>query len=463
MRIRFCVLAVLAALSVGVTAWTHGVVYAQREAVVVEQRVIRGDPALAEGVFLEMRTGMDRHLFWETRITVGTEVSYDTDYTFSPNERRNTSFRSPQKGLRLDVMGNSGPTDQEWETEDKYGMQKPYNDVASRCPAGVRNYTETVYLRDYYEVYPLYLQNAIFELLPASFGENVVVIDAEEDQVSQLQSLMRAYFPIPVSGDAVLEINMDKNADGEISAYGSDVLCPFEVYSVLREEGIYFVFSSVAGETPLDTSRFPLGYGVYFLPVNVTLVRTAGQQRVVSVSFGEPVCICPVDAAVEYAWLCGGETGDLYLFTQLADCLTMTVVNQDSGCVQVLPLLEKMGEDDRLADVRLQEDHLLVRTWQDRFRVAETAGGTCRATLEGSFRFFQEEGASLDLSETVMDYAGERLAVVGADLGEKTVCYLALYGEEGLTYLGEYTLSQNREIDCRLEEDAPLTVRLPGS
>ena len=41
MRIRFCILAVLAALSVGLTVWSHGAIYAQREAVDAEQVVLQ--------------------------------------------------------------------------------------------------------------------------------------------------------------------------------------------------------------------------------------------------------------------------------------------------------------------------------------------------------------------------------------------------------------------------------------
>ena len=93
MRIRFCILAVLAALSVGVTAWAHGAVYARREAVTAERQVLAGDPARAEGVTLEVRTTLDRHLFWETEITAGAETVSDTAYTFSYRERLPESLR----------------------------------------------------------------------------------------------------------------------------------------------------------------------------------------------------------------------------------------------------------------------------------------------------------------------------------------------------------------------------------
>ena len=460
MRIRFCILAVLAALSVGLAVWAHGTVYAQREAVEVEQVVLRGDAARAEGVSLEMRTAMDRHLFWETEITAGPEITYHTDYTYSAEARRSTLSYGSQ-GLWVDVMGSSGVTNEDWETEDQYGIQKPYNDVASRCPAGTENYTETVRLRDYYEVFPLYVQNDFFDLLPASLEDNRFVIEGEPDAPElQLQALLRAYFPIPVPEDTTLEIVVDKNENGEIRGYGGDALWLFDTYSVVREGGVYFVLSFVPGERPLNTSQFPLGYGVYFLPVELTPTETVDHQEASTIHFGDPVRVCPVDPAVEYAYLYGEEEGAMYLFTQQQGTLSLTVLDETGAAVQTFPVLEDL-EEDRLSSVRFREGYLLAESIRDRFRVVETAGGTCRAALEGSLRtVWEEETLSPGYGEPALDYNGERLAYVN-ELSEGCACFLALYGPEGLEYLGTYALSLGREVDCYLENDTPLTVRLP--
>lgn len=459
MRIRFCILAVLAALSVGLAVWAHGTVYAQREAVTAEQVVLQGDPAMVEGVSLEMQTAMDRHLFWETEITAGPEITCDTDYTYSAQERRSSSLHGSW-GLRVDVMGDSGPT-REGDTEDLRGMEKPYNDVASRCPAGTENYTETVRLRDYYEVFPLYVQNDFFDLLPASLEDNRFVIEGEPDTPElQLQALLRAYFPIPVPEDATLEIVVDKNENGEISGYGGDALWLFDTCSVVREGGVYFVLSSVPGERPMNTSQFPLGYGVYFLPVELTPTETVDHQEASTIHFGDPVRVCPVDPAVEYAYLYGEEEGAMYLFTQQQGTLSLTVLDETGAAVQTFPVLEDL-EEDRLSSVRFREGYLLAESIRDRFRVVETAGGTCRAALEGSLRaVWEEETLSPGYGEPALDYDGVRLAYVG-EMSEGCACFLALYGPEGLEYLGTYALSLGREVDCYLENDTPLTVRLP--
>ena len=461
MRIRFCILAVLAAMAVGGTVWTHGALYAQREAVGAEQVVLRGDAARAEGVSLEMRTSMDQHLFWETEITVGPEITYHTDYTYSAEARRSTLSYGSQ-GLWVDVMGNSGVTNEDWETEDQYGMQKPYNDVASRCPAGTTDYTEVVRLRDYYEVFPLYVLNSFYELLPASLEANRFVIGGELDTPElEVQSLLREYFPIPVPEDTMLEIRVDKDEKGDVTGYGGGALQPFDTWSVVREGGVYFLFSSVPGEPPLDTSLFPLGYGVYFLPVELTDTKTVDNYDASTIHFRDPVRVCPVDPAVEYAYLCGGEEGAMYLFTQQDGTLTLTVLDETGTTVQTLPVLEDLTEDDRMTDAWLREDFLVVDTVSDRFRVVETAGQTCRAALEGSLSAIWEEKA-LDprYYEPTLDYDGERLAFAG-ELGGNCACFLALYGPEGLEYLGSYYLSLDRELDCYLENDTPLTVRLP--
>lgn len=462
MRTRFCILAVLAALAVGLTVCSHRAIYAQREEVAVEQVVLQGDPARAEGVCLDLQTTLEWHLFWQTHVVAGPEIQYDTAYTYSATERRPTRESEPD-GLQVDVMGDNGITDPSREQEDQYGMQKPYNDVAARCPAGTEEYTETVRLRDYYEVYPLYVQGSFSELLPSSLEINRFVIEGEADAPEQqLQELLRAYFPIPVSEDATLKIHVDKDATGEIRSFGGSGWWAFDTYSVVREGGVYFIFSPTVDEKHLDTSLFPLGYGVYFLPVELTLTETVDGYEAASPGFGDPVRVCPVDPAVEYAYLCGEEEGDLYLFTQQEGTLTLTVLDESGAAVQVLPVLEGMEEDDRLNHVRLRQGFLLAETRTDRFRVVETAGQTCRATLEGSFReLWREETLDPVYYDPVLDYDGERLALAGQS-GHGLTSFLALYGEAGLEYLGTYFLSHDGELDHYYwEEDLVQSVRLP--
>ena len=150
----------------------------------------------------------------------------------------------------------------------------------------------------------------------------------------------------------------------------------------------------------------------------------------------------------------------MYLFIQQDGTLTLTVLDE-TGAVQTLPVLEGMEENDRMVDVWLREDFLVIDTVSDRFRVVETAGQTCRAALEGSLSAIWEE-KDLDprYYEPTLDYDGERLAFAG-ELGRNCACFLALYGPEGLEYLGTYALSLDGELDCYLENDTPLTVRLP--
>lgn len=460
MRIRFCILAVLAALSVGVTAWAHGAVYARREAVTAERQVLEGDPARAEGVTLEVRTTLDRHLFWETEITAGAETVSDTAYTFSYRERLPESLRQPD-GIYLDIWGNFGPTDRDDEVEDQAGMEKPFNDVASRCPAGTTDYTETVHLRDYYETYPLFLQDSIVDLLPAAESYSFVIEEGAEWPEQQLQELMRTYFPIPVPEDALLTISIGKDAKGNVQSCGSagfEQLPDLTTFSVVREGGVYFLLSGSQGETPLDTSLFPLGYGVYFLPVELESAGEDYGKDTYVVRLGDPVRVCPVDpAAAAQVSLWGGEEGELFLFSRQEGTLTLTVLDGTGAVLADFPVLE--GAETGPDRVWIREDYLVVKAG-DRFRVVETADQTFRPDLEGSFRQLQEAGLDFTYGEPTMDYDGERLALAG-QIGWSCASFLALYGGDGLEYLGTYTLSQDRENSCWMEETDPLTVRLP--
>lgn len=121
------------------------------------------------------------------------------------------------------------------------------------------------------------------------------------------------------------------------------------------------------------------------------------------------------------------------------------------------PVLE--GAETGPDRVWIREDYLVVKAG-DRFRVVETADQTFRPDLEGSFRQLQEAGLDFTYGEPTMDYDGERLALAG-QIGWSCASFLALYGGDGLEYLGTYTLSQDRENSCWMEETDPLTVRLP--
>ena len=156
----------------------------------------------------------------------------------------------------------------------------------------------------------------------------------------------------------------------------------------------------------------------------------------------------------------------MYLFTQREEALDMTVLDDGGAPIQTLRVLEGGPEDPGemrrwLDTVWIREGYLVAVTVDDRFRVVET-DGTCRATLEGSLRPMWNTGSNVGLlNESSLDYDGACLAVVGAIPQERTACCLALYGEEGLAYLGTYTLNLSQEADCQLEDEDPLTVRLP--
>lgn len=465
MRIRVCILAALAALAVGLTVWAHGSVYAQRDAVEVEQAVLRGDPAQAEGVALELRTSWGQYLVWNTHITVGEALQLRTDYTYGPSAYLDYQGTDTPGELYVDVIGFDGPTEQENEVEDQRGMQKPFNDVASRCPAGTEEHTETVHLRDYYEVYPLYVPGGVFDLIPASMQSSRYVLYEEEPELL-LQELLREHFPIPVPEEATLTITIGKNAEGRITRTGCDYngLQFFDTCSVVREGGVYFLFSSSRGGEPLDTSLFPQGYGVYFLPVELIPTKTTDGYDADTIRFGDPVRVCPVEAAVDYADLCGGEEGPMYLFTRRDDTLTLTVLDEAGAPGQTLTVLEDLGEDGWIGNVCLREDFLLVCLKDDRFRVVETGGVACEAALEGTFRdLWTEDRLRFSLyGDAPLDYDGQRLAV-GGELDFQCGCFLALYGPEGLEYLGTYdAVSLQGGPGCsNLYSGVPVTVRLP--
>ena len=91
MRFRIASIFIAAALvlSCGVLAAGHVSLYAQREAVTLEETTLLGDVSAVEGVQVEIHTQLINQLFWDTQYTAGTQPVIHTDYTHYWSEQPN--------------------------------------------------------------------------------------------------------------------------------------------------------------------------------------------------------------------------------------------------------------------------------------------------------------------------------------------------------------------------------------
>jgi hypothetical protein len=133
-----------------------------KDAVALQETVLFGDKSEAEGIVIDCNTTLNYYLFWNTRFIVGETPDIHTDFTFFRIQRQE-DWPETVGGVQFDVVGVNSSLNtldvfslgsEELSNEGRYGLAKMFLDVASRTPAG-EDHKETVYLKDYYEYYPI--------------------------------------------------------------------------------------------------------------------------------------------------------------------------------------------------------------------------------------------------------------------------------------------------------------------
>ena len=485
MRFRLASIFIAAALllSCGVLAAGHCALYARRDAVSLEESTLLGDVSAAEGARVDIHTQLMNRLFWDTQYTAGMQPTIRTHYTHYWNEQPVT-WDWEGEALRADFTGAAGPTSWEWEEEeDQYGMQKPYNDVASRCPAGAENYTERVYLRDYYEYFPIYVSTA--DILPEGGS---YYLDGSKSVEMMMQDFLRSQFRFPVPEDLWWEISIGKDADGSVSSIGTgetndDYWTRFMTASVRTETGLFFTLSpdKRADGTAPDFSHCTVERGLYFLPITLTpyegeqpdLVYITGNNKgiqLISLDAEHFRTVCPIDADADWVSLYGSEDGNwIYLLTQQQEDCTLTVLCTDTGEVtsRVTLFTPEDPQTQYLSQTYLQEGYLISTLSDGQFAlVTVDDAGQAEIALTGDFSPVQAKECYLD--HPVFDYDGQRLAFGEfAQYFNGCSFFLGVVSSDGIDYLGKYFHNQDTEskdLDrCAPVEQAPLEVHLPDN
>ena len=476
MRFRIASIFIAAALvlSCGVLAAGHVSLYAQREAVTLEETTLLGDVSAVEGVQVEIHTQLINQLFWDTQYTAGTQPVIHTDYTHYWSEQPN--YREWDRDvLRADFCGSMGVTSPEWEEVDQFGMQKPFNDVASRCPAGTENYTERVRLRDYYEYFPIYVSTV--DILPDGGS---YYLDGSESVEMMMQDFLRSQFRFPVPEDLWVEFTVGKDASGAVTMLGTGSVDDYNweslgISTVRTEAGLFFTLSPdmrADGTTP-DFSHCTVERGLYFLPI--TLTPYEGEDfsdtenlLTVSLDMEHFQTVCPIDADADRVSLYQSNDGNwLYLLSQQRGEATLTVLSADTGEItsQVTLFTLEDRETQALSRTYLQEGYLIATRSDGAFALVTVDGaGQAEISLAGDFSPAQALECYMDTP--VFDYDGERLAF--ADLAQQfNGCsfFLGVVSAQGMEYLGKYLHNQDldgiRFNSCSPVENDPLAVRLP--
>lgn len=449
-------LVVLAVCGLGMGA---GMIGATADDVVITEQVVAGDPAAAEGVRVQMRADCTSHLHWDTHYAVGAPDGTYTDFTFS---RQGIQTNEEAYGnIEFYWIGNSsysGAYDlsgEDGEENAPFGV-KLFRAVAENTAPGSMH-TEVLYVRDYYEYFPLDV-HCYF---------SGTMSNATEKKIADA---MKAFFRIPVPEDCRVNVTVKKETDGSIyemsmENFEDTGLSLWTSSAVLN--GVCYFTVNMAGDNggSVDTRDIPGGPGVYCL--------TYGTEDIgLETAF-------PLDpAAMVYDLHLSADARRLLLTTVEDNTYYLTVIDlQTMTELQKLPVLAD-AESNGYWCAHYEDDFFAMQFYSEplqQFVVISTPEtGDYAIALQGSID--ANDGVWNEYQPSVaMDFDGETLVIAapwlyGIERDYQTKGFaLSVYDASGLLYAGNYSnsLMDNAPVvdlfnlSCDFRSADPLTVTIP--
>ena len=245
MRKSLGVFTVLLLLLVSMTAVSFAEVNQSGTEIEIEEEILYGDKTVAEGLTLQIPVSVNGRMFWDTEYVVGDDPAARTDFRFYQDSHYEYGAYSGD-GFSLEMYSGGGSStsgSMDLETQAPYGMADAFIDVADRTGAGEKH-TERVKYRDYYEYYPL---NAYVQLNNGDecVGSRALRFGEEEsEKLSELEQLL-GQFKVPIPEDCILEITIEKDADGDVKGYDffmdGDGTLSWNSFSAVTEDALFFL------------------------------------------------------------------------------------------------------------------------------------------------------------------------------------------------------------------------------
>lgn len=457
MRKSFAILLLLVLLAASGIGLAHGRINSARGTVELQETVLAGDRAAAEGLGVDISVCCSSHLFWDTRLDLGeNNNTVRTDFLFSQAAKRAPYSGQEYSGVSLNLPGNfdyhsTGGIDLEEQRTYDLSLGSLYEllkDVADRAPNG-EEYTEQVYFRDYYELYPL----TVYVDLPAYYYEYTndeeYISQAGGDENGAINRKIAEFFKIPVDEDYQVKVTVFKSSDGRITDLNVEDANDRGLYylytsNVVTNRACYFLLEA-GGD--IDTSLIPGGRGIYCLPYDV-------QADTAIVNVDGLSMVFPLEEDVEPMVFESDPSGErLLLFTREEEKLYLRVIRmEDMEQLQKLYLTD-YPDDAYVSGYNIFEDFIYLEG--DNVVLAELTDSGEYAVRISTPAALVDEDVGVDIR---MDYQGydmawdgERLAVVKSFRKNYADFYyfsagsflLWVYDETGLVYCGRYDSSLN--------------------
>ena len=249
------------------TALAAQAVSAPREEILFQEHIFSGDPAAADGLTVQLKTGMRYKLNWESTVQFSAQdYRAETSFRFLPAgqaEQPEMSYR----GVEINFYRDAATTG----SDDVFGFSTAYQSLLDTLSPGESG-SRTIRFADYYDEYPFEFS---IDLPGVNYDPLVNWQDASADSEwlgERAQVALGCFFRIPVLPDEYVELGIDKNMDGtgsgrSISSVMEGDRFWMNVESVITDDTCFFWFGNRTDQDRLvDTSRIPGGYGIYMLP-----------------------------------------------------------------------------------------------------------------------------------------------------------------------------------------------------
>ncbi len=429
----------LAGAMLGIGLIFMGYHYAQREAVVVEERIAYGDKSEVSDLTITQFDSLNDELVWTTAIPLSDVSQAESDLQQSVH-----GIEPPSKNEgHLDVefsfhmSGSTSGVYDFYEPESyRFGMTNTYptalyQDVASRVPVG-ETYTETLPVADYGDYYT---PRVYLDLPSDENGDYYTYFDDEEEHI------LSDYFRKPVGENDMVTISMTHNGRDGINEISTDLESDTSnqyksVPAVFVDHAIY-VATQGAGEKDITLHR---------------LDWEINEEQYNQANF---VDIQQVKQLADQQLFCCGEslvyrqqTNQLMVVCGADDVAEKLIVLSlpDLEVVQEIPLdipgFEQMYQGD---------DFIVLLDYDQNFTLFEEEGGHYQKAFGGNYTAHLEDDIQwLNGSSLAMDYENGKLIAAFRNYrnydGVESFLYVTASTIHGCTFAGQYTTSLQKEI-----------------
>lgn len=232
-------------------------VNAGKNKITITEEVLRGDPAIAAGITLRVRSHWNRHLLWETEYIVGSKESSQSKFTFSEKEvswgRDGIVTAGISFPTKNHFYGNTDKLDLDF---DEIPFSKIVRAAAEKIDNGSSQYSETVQIKDFYTYYPI-----LFKIT----GQSAHYLREHNEE----REYLTKYFHI-LTGEDRLNITVKKDEKNEIFSFEGEIISEKGKFSItdtqtIGKNGIYYIYCLTDTETMEGVDRGQ-NTGIFYFP-----------------------------------------------------------------------------------------------------------------------------------------------------------------------------------------------------